>query len=731
MPHIKRRQFLQFAGSAVATFGLSQVDIQNRGDRFAKVLAQGTPRKLALLIGINAYDFAPLQGCVTDVDLQRQLLTNRFGFNPKDILTLTDTQATRGNILAAFEEHLIKQAKPGDVVLFHFSGHGSRVNDPDCDNPQDKCQNSTFVPVDYKEPTKSGVVQDIMGHTLFLLMYAVKTENLTVVLDSCHSGGGTRGNIRVRSRPVASDSPLQAVSAEREYQQQWLSRLNLSPQEFIAKRKAGVAKGVVLAAARSDQTAADASIGDFSAGAFTYTMTQYLWQQTGNAPFGSVLPNIARNISHLSSQQPQIEAEPGKDFLKQPIYFIAQQTPPAEAVITKVEGTQAELWLGGLDQQSLVAFNKDAVLTVVDSQGREQGLVKLESRQGLVGRGQLLKNAKPGAFLQERARDIPSDLTLKIGLDSSLGNDTQAAKQALQAIRRIEPVRLQQTDVQYIFGRITSANRQQLQLSSTSNIPPTGSLGLFSPSLEPIPNSFGSASESVTHAVDRLQAKLKSLLAVRIVKTTLNTNSSRLNIVASMRPEGGREILATTTRGSLSKVSSASNNSKPIASPDGDKLPLKTSVQLSVTNNESTELYCSVMVIDPTGEISVIFPNQWTATDDVTKVRSGQTLLIPDSQKDNFTLVTQEPKGVAEVLILASRTPLRKALQALRQTASRGGSDRGPVALNDPSEVVGSLLDDLNEAGRGTNSSSSGSNSSVRGIDTTQMASLSITFEVI
>ncbi|WP_226583352.1 hypothetical protein [Microseira wollei] len=52
--------------------------------------------------------------------MQRLLLIHRFGFNPKYLLILTDEQATRQGILAAFEEHLIKQAKPGDVVVYHY-----------------------------------------------------------------------------------------------------------------------------------------------------------------------------------------------------------------------------------------------------------------------------------------------------------------------------------------------------------------------------------------------------------------------------------------------------------------------------------------------------------------------------------------------------------------------------------------------------------------------------------
>jgi len=68
-----------------------------------------------------------LNGCVTDVELQRELLIYRFGFLAADILILTDAQATRENIETAFVEHLTAQGKPGDVVVFHFSGYGSKV----------------------------------------------------------------------------------------------------------------------------------------------------------------------------------------------------------------------------------------------------------------------------------------------------------------------------------------------------------------------------------------------------------------------------------------------------------------------------------------------------------------------------------------------------------------------------------------------------------------------------
>ncbi|WP_143598294.1 caspase family protein, partial [Tolypothrix sp. NIES-4075] len=107
MSFIKRRQFLQFSASTLATLGLNQLDIISQGKRYGQVLAQNAPRKLALLVGINEYpNGLALKGCVNDVRLQKELLIHRFGFKENDIKTLTDRQATRKGILTAFEDHL-------------------------------------------------------------------------------------------------------------------------------------------------------------------------------------------------------------------------------------------------------------------------------------------------------------------------------------------------------------------------------------------------------------------------------------------------------------------------------------------------------------------------------------------------------------------------------------------------------------------------------------------------
>jgi hypothetical protein len=80
----------------------------------------------ALLVGINEYPGAPLRGCVNDVNDMANLLTNKFGFSPRDLTVLTDNQATKKAIYDKLID-LIKDIGPGDRVIFHYSGHGTQM----------------------------------------------------------------------------------------------------------------------------------------------------------------------------------------------------------------------------------------------------------------------------------------------------------------------------------------------------------------------------------------------------------------------------------------------------------------------------------------------------------------------------------------------------------------------------------------------------------------------------
>ena len=403
MSILSRRRFMEFAGSTLATLGLNSVNLLPQFDRYGKVLAQSTPRKLALLVGINQYKNDPLNGCVNDVLMQEMLLIHRFGFNPKDIVILTDKQATRQGILEAFENHLVKQAKPGDVAVFHYSGHGSRVLDP---NPiigkspivDGTGLNGTFVPVDSSlpagYPNVGGVVNDIMGHTLFLLMSAIQTEYFTAVLDSCFSGLKTR-DFKVRSRD--GGEKIEVSPQEKAYQQQWLSRLDMSPEEFVQGYQKGVARGVVLASAQPNELAKDMKILDFHVGIFSYLLTQYLWQNTGTPK--SAIAYINEQIPQRLRQNPLYEVKIDSGYENDPMYFVQNQSPVANAVVMKTEGNQAQIWLRGLTVKQKAELKSGTLFNIVNSQLNSSGKVILKSRKELVGSATIEGNIEVGTLL--------------------------------------------------------------------------------------------------------------------------------------------------------------------------------------------------------------------------------------------------------------------------------------------------------------------------------------------
>jgi len=329
---------LQQAGRVLGAIGISEALWLRLGSRYLEALAQPTARKLALLVGVDKYPDSPLHGCVTDVDLQRELLIYRFGFVPSDILTLTDAQATRDNIETAFVTHLSEQAKPGDVVVFHFSGCGSRVS---LGESPGIMQNS-LVPADDVLPLLANrAVNDILEETLLLLVRELATENAIAILDTSYPYPGfpKNGNFRIRSRPRPTVG--QPSLAELTFAEGLRSRTNLRPDAAI------------LAAGANSQLAAEQEWNGFTAGLFTYALTQTLWWATPASSFSVCFSRAAGNVySKLAglSQQPQIRhhdltAAPAVNFSN-----LILNSPASDGAVTAVEdgAKTVQLWLGGL-----------------------------------------------------------------------------------------------------------------------------------------------------------------------------------------------------------------------------------------------------------------------------------------------------------------------------------------------------------------------------------------------
>ncbi|MGG6242410.1 caspase family protein [Nodosilinea sp. AN01ver1] len=766
MANLKRRHFLQAAGSTLAAIGLSQLDVRRQGDRYARALAQPTNRKLALLVGVNQYagGVTPLRGCLTDVRMQKELLVHRFGFDPANILTLENQAATRQNLLGAFESHLIDQAQPGDVVVFHFSGHGSLVRDPDPIAIANGVEgyNGSLLPYDARLNVTDNRVNDIMGKTLFLLMANLKTDQVTVMLDSCHSGGGTRGDLIMRaveSRIALGDAEPSAL--ELAEQERWLSRLGWSPAQLKGERSRGIAKGVALGSAQANQLAADASFGEgagqFHAGAFTYALTRYLWQQPSSLPLDRVFVDLARSTRDVANsarvvQSPIYEVEPGRNFGQEPLFFSRPQTPAAEAVVVGAEASgEVKFWLGGVSSQSLSAFESGAIFSVVDGNGNEIGQVEQTRRVGLEGYGTLANSTREqiaaGQLLRERVRGVPTDLTLRVGLDASLGADVETARWSmtgpqgpsqLATFNRIQPVAVDGSQSpHYLLGRMTEQGLAIAAAEAVRDVGEMGSIGLFTPGLVAIRASFGEPDESIGSAIQRLNPTLKLLLAGQVLRSVLNSDTSNLKVEVVVQPvDSDLAVGRSASRGS--QVGMVAQRLEGVV----QALRSGSEIVVTVANGEPRNLYVAILAIGSSGSMAVLHPTDWDSPESEPLLEPGQQLAIPrqelgrDPNRDYCANPSKafhlclSSSGYAEILTLVSTSPLRDALRGLRQIAAANNTRSGdPIGLqnDDPVNVIDTLLGDIDRTTRGDTTVRGG----VRGVDTTQLAALSTLIQVV
>ncbi len=176
------------------------------------------PNVYVLQVGINQYPngVGSLNGCVNDVHRIHDYITKTFGDSARTV-QLFDSDANRKNVIKQFREHLGK-AGAGDVVLFHYSGHGARWKSaPDFKKWFPEGWDEGLVLHDSRLPGGFDLADKEMA---ILLAEVAKNEpHITVLFDCCHSGSATRGlddftQLKVRQTHIAILKPSATIASE-------------------------------------------------------------------------------------------------------------------------------------------------------------------------------------------------------------------------------------------------------------------------------------------------------------------------------------------------------------------------------------------------------------------------------------------------------------------------------------------------------------------------------------
>ncbi|NJM72030.1 MAG: caspase family protein [Scytonema sp. RU_4_4] len=292
----------------------------------------------ALLIGIDCYlpnklsngaSYKSLKGCVRDINHVEAFLKRQFNLSSEQIYKLTASNVddspmpseppsmwpTYENIVKKFKE-LTEIAQPKDQVYIHYSGHGGRAATIYPELKQEKGFDETLVPLDIGEPT-SRYLRDLELAALVQKMVD-KELVVTVVLDSCHSGGATRaGDSDIRGADAntvdTTQRPTESlVASAQELKKTWqdLTRGTRSAA-VVGGMLPEVKDYVLLAACRPSEFAYEYAFnGKERNGALTYWLLDSLQNRSLDLTYNELYLRINAKIhSQFQQQTPMLLGE--------------------------------------------------------------------------------------------------------------------------------------------------------------------------------------------------------------------------------------------------------------------------------------------------------------------------------------------------------------------------------------------------------------------------------------
>ncbi|MFS8900363.1 caspase family protein [Synechococcus sp. H60.2] len=669
---MERRSFLQKLLLVAAGLGLSPGWLVGQAERYGQALAASS-RKLALLIGINRYpgEGSPLQGCVTDVELQRELLLYRFGFEPAEILTLTDGAATPSGIQAAFAEHLGGSSQAAETVVVQFSGYGQwRAGSAP----------GQWQPVLLLSGSEGMAVMEL--DSFFRLVEGLGTAQITTLLDCgfTHVLPSVRGNLQLRSRPPAGKGAGSAASDSSEPQRVWPSP----------------PKGLLIAATTPQDLAAEAAWPGFYAGVLTYLLTQYLWESTPATRLLVAFNQVAsrRELGLFACQRPILE---GKETARRiPPYFLAPPQVAVSGVIQEVKGNRAQVWLGGIPPAALGGLQPGTLLAPLSTTSPVPLLIR--SRSGLLaqvqpanGEGQF---PPVGTLVREQLRVLPSDLKLLVGLEDSLGRVEKVdLTNAIAGHSWMETANPRERQVDCLLGRITPEMAAAFQADALPKPLEVNGYSLFWPGRELLLNSCGPAGEAAAMAVQRLVPRLAHLLAAKRLRATLNAATSPLAVVGE---------LSTRSKAPL-RAPRFAQGASALAEPGIPRFMRGDPLHLTLRNEGEQDLFGYLLMVDSSGQLHLLAPVPQEDFALPLRLEAKGSLTLPplpevageSRSAVNPDLLTCHAQGLTELLFVASTRPLSASLEALKAMVRQQGITRSPMLLSKPLEWTQMLLEEL------------------------------------
>lgn len=578
------------------------------------------PARHALIVGIDRYsnfeERYQLRGCVKDAELIKSVLIDHFQFEESGITELHNAAASQKGILDAMAQ-LVDRIGQDDIVLFHFSGHGSQRTST---NPDEGTgMDSTICPADTGtvDPFPNLDITDDQIHE-WLERLAEKTRYTTLIFDCCHSGTITRDAFSAQVRAVPADcrsleamgidpAQLPASSGARQRDTGSDERRSLSDSH------------VVMSGCRDDEYSYEHKHSyeqgkePLRNGALTYFLTGALLRARPGSTYRDVF-ELARQSVNTSyrDQHPQIEGVQDRE-----IFGIRDIEPLRFIPIASVDGDRVTL-RGGAAHGLYV----DSVWTAYP-QGTKQTrdsspLGKIEitrvgalSSEGVIreGAGKLEVGARCVESAPSAARFVLKVNLAETNEVAGTSLRDRMARSSLLAV--VETLSAADMRVQILTPAEAESSRRIEQPPGRADAPCWAAVDRAGKLATPI----GAVEEN--GATDKMVSNLEAIARYR-------------NALSLDNPESALDVEFNIYRvGSDGELKDA--NGGDFVFDDGDRLAFE------VVNREQRNIFVSVLDFGLTGRISLIYPQnragEMIAAGRTVKIGVGQqrlTLAVPD-----------------------------------------------------------------------------------------------------
>ncbi len=319
-----------------------------------------TAKRIALLIGVGQYPVSSKWQQLhaqNDVQLLAKTLAQR-GFEPQNILQLSDENATKIGIQSASNK-LISQVEKGDMVYFHFSGHGQQVKDNN--NDEIDGYDEAIVPFDSPKHYQSGIYEGknlLIDDELNVFFMQIRKKigtlgQLFISIDACHSGTGIRGFKVARG----TDEKM----ADAAYQQLWANKNSeAATLDNATENNDDVAPYICFFSSGAHQLSYEHNTKEGTYGLLTYFLSQSILSTKEVLTYKLMFEQIKnRFIENNALQTPEIEGKYKLTFLNESALKSDNTIPITAWLQSKALKINAGTLIGLTEGSTVSVFNAD------------------------------------------------------------------------------------------------------------------------------------------------------------------------------------------------------------------------------------------------------------------------------------------------------------------------------------------------------------------------------------